>query len=424
MRLCELGETSGLIGWLLAESVVPHSSRVDFLCRLAGQPAPPTELKIDNLISGFLGRLEVETRDRTIGAIINGFMLDGASNDKTIRILKCAPFRAETWKHLDTLPNHLQRRYWSETYIRWERQDESEINMLVERLLEAKRPRAAFEAVHMDLKKVETKRLIELLRAVATSSAEPTGNFRLSQYEISNAFKSLKDRSDLARDELAQLEFMYAEVLDHSEYGIPMLEQELANQPHLYMQMIALLYRRNDNGADPPEWVINDEERRSAAATTAYKVLDRASRIPGTREDGSIDENGLLAWVQDVREYARLYGRIEVTDLVIGRLLAKCPPDPDGIWPCKPVRLCLEAIASQDMAEGIRTGRYNLRGAHWRAEGGQQERDLAAQFRGWSKAVAFEWPFTAKLLEQLARSYDSEAVWHDTEFDVRKRLSS
>jgi addiction module HigA family antidote len=425
MRLCDLGEASSAIGWLLAERVITNEGgRIDFLRQLAGQPASPAELKIDNLISGFLGRLEPETRDRVIDTAIDRLMQDGGCDNKIIRILKCAPFRAETWKHLDALSTDLQRRYWRETYVRWERQDEVEINTLIDRLLEVRRPRAAFEAVHMDFKKVETKSLIALMRAVAASSAEPAEHFRFSAYEISNAFKTLSDRPDMPRDELAQLEFVYAEVLEHSEYGIPTLEQELTKQPHLFIQLVALVYRRNDNGTDPPDWVIDDEERRSGAATTAYNVLRRASRIPGTLEDGSIDGNDLLAWVQDVRESARLYGRVEVTDHAIGGLLAHCPPDPDGTWPCKPVRSCLEAIASQNIAEGVRTGRYNLRGVHWRGEGGQQERDLAAQYRGWSKAVAFEFPFTAKLLEQLAITYDSEAVWQDTDSNVRRRLTS
>jgi hypothetical protein len=425
IRLCDLGEASGAIGWLLAEGVITaEGARIDFLRRLASQPAPPAEIKIDDLISGFLGQLEVQTRDRVIDAAVDSFMQDRGSDDWIIRILKCAPFRAETWKHLDALPTELQRRYWSETYIRWQGQDEVEINRLIDRLLEVRRPRAAFEAVHMDFKKVETKRLVELVRAVATSSAEPGDHFRFNAYEISNAFKSLSGRPDMPRDELAQLEFMYAEVLEHSEYGIPTLEQELAKQPHLFIQVVALLYHRNDNGTDPPEWVIDDNERRSAAGTTAFNVLRRASRIPGTLGDGSIDENDLLAWVQDVREYARLYGRIEVTDQVIGGLLAHCPHDPDGTWPCKPVRLCLAAIASQNIAEGMRTGRYNLRGVHARGEGGQQERDLAEQYREWSKRVAFEWPFTAKLLEQLAGTYDSDAVWQDNDSNVRRRLTS
>jgi hypothetical protein len=51
------------------------------------------------------------------------------------------------------------------------------------------------------------------------------------------------------------------------------------------------------------------------------------------------------------------------------------------------------------------------------------ERVLAAQYRGWAKAVSFQYPFTSKMLEEMARGYDREAVWHDTEANVRKRLN-
>jgi hypothetical protein len=67
-------------------------------------------------------------------------------------------------------------------------------------------------------------------------------------------------------------------------------------------------------------------------------------------------------------------------------------------------------------------GRRNARGAHWRGEGGGDERGLASQYRRWSKAVLFEYPFTARFLGDLARSYDHEAVWNDTDASVSKRL--
>ncbi len=422
MRLCELGNADSVIGWLLADGVIPREERINFLDRLAGQLARPAEPKVDNVLSGFLGRLDADARDTTITELLRGF-LPLRAEDKAVRILKCAPFRAETWKHLDAMPDDLRQRYWRETYVRWERQDESEFNTLVDRLLEVQRPRAAFNAVHMDFEKVEAKRLIDLLRAVATSSAEPAGHFRFAHYEVSRAFQSLKKRPGVSRDELAQLEFMYVEVLDHSDYGIPTLEHELADEPGLFMQLVALAYRRRDDGQDPAEWTIADEERRSAVATTSYSVLRRARRIPGTKEDGSIDGGALRKWIDDVRALGRLHGRIESTDHAIGELLAKCPAEKDGVWPCEPVRHALDAIASQDIAEGMSTGRYNLRGAHWRREGGQDERDLAAQYRGWAKAVAYQWPFTATFLEDLARTYDRQAVWHDTDDDVRKRLN-
>ena len=74
------------------------------------------------------------------------------------------------------------------------------------------------------------------------------------------------------------------------------------------------------------------------------------------------------------------------------------------------------------MAIGMNTGVYNARGAVWRAEGSAQERELAAKYRSWSREIAFEFPFTSNLLEEIARSYDRDAQWWDTEASVRQRL--
>jgi hypothetical protein len=417
-----LGNAESAIGWHLAGGVIAPAQWQSLLDRLSGQDAPPAELKTDNLLFGFLGRLDPDARRATVSALLEDFAAAGAA-DKAVRLLKCAPFRAETWAHLEALPEEWRQRYWHETYVRWERRDESEINTLIDRLLEAQRPRAAFSAVDMDFDKVETKRLVTLLRTVATSAAEPAGHFQLAHRDVSDAFKSLAARADTPRDELVQLEFMYITALDHSAYGIPTLEDELGQDPRLFLQLVALVYRRRDGGQDPAEWQIPDDERGRAAATTAYNVLRRVRRVPGTDKDDVINPAALRKWVDDARALGRSYGRGEVIDHLIGELLGKSPPGADGIWPCEPVRQALDAFASQDIADGMSIGRRNARGVHGRGEGGSDERGLAAQYRGWSKAVLFQYPFTARFLEDLARSYDHEAVWHDTDASVRKRLN-
>lgn len=46
-------------------------------------------------------------------------------------------------------------------------------------------------------------------------------------------------------------------------------------------------------------------------------------------------------------------------------------------------------------------------------DGGEQERQLAAQYRTWAKAIGFEYPHTAKALGGLADRYDWDAQRHD-----------
>ena len=67
------------------------------------------------------------------------------------------------------------------------------------------------------------------------------------------------------------------------------------------MQLVALIYKRKDGGEDPIEWSNQSGKQSSSAATTAFSVLRRARRIPGTKQDGSIDAIALRIWIDDVR---------------------------------------------------------------------------------------------------------------------------
>jgi hypothetical protein len=126
--------------------------------------------------------------------------------------------------------------------------------------------------------------------------------------------------------------------------------------------------------------------------------------------------------VTEVRALCRTHARDAIGDLAIGDLLAKRPHGGDGTWPCEPVRQVLEETASNDIARGMEIGVYNSRGVTWRGPGGDQERELAAKYRKWSGDLALEFPFVSQFLEKLARGYDQDAVWHDTEASIRRRL--
>jgi hypothetical protein len=130
----------------------------------------------------------------------------------------------------------------------------------------------------------------------------------------------------------------------------------------------------------------------------------------------------LRAWIIEVRSLCLEYGRAEIGDQKIGQILAAAPVGEDGIWPCAPVREVLEEIGSPDIAIGMGVGVYNSRGVHYRGEGGAQERDLAATYRTWSRQLAFEYPYVANLVEQIATKYEREAAWEDSDAAVRRRL--
>ena len=116
------------------------------------------------------------------------------------------------------------------------------------------------------------------------------------------------------------------------------------------------------------------------------------------------------------------HGRADIADHCLGQLLSKAPAENTGVLPCVPVCEAMERIASPEIGRGFIIGVRNARGAHWRGEGGGQEWELAAKYRGWSQQLAFEYPYVASVLADIAASYDREAEWHDSEAKVSKRL--
>ena len=285
-------------------------------------------------------------------------------------------------------------------------------------------PREAFSAVRFDWGKVETSRLKRLLRALMEVNQEPDGQFRIEPWRLSKALDSLEGRPGVTADELAQLEFGFIQALDGSEHGIPNLERKVTESPLVFVHAVAVLFRRNDAGQDPPEWRVDDSDRRAALGGAVFELLRQVRRIPGAGDDGSVDGQALARWVDEARRLCREHGRSQIGDEQIGQLLSRAPSEEDGSWPCRPVCEVMERVASPDIAIGFRVGVYNARGVVSRSldEGGVQERERSARYRAWAERLVFDYPYVANILERIAKRYDREADWEDSEVLTRMRL--
>lgn len=373
--------------------------------------------KAEWCLRGFLLTVGDDLRSELLRAVT-----EKMSAEDLQRLLICAPFQTSTWRLLDGYGEDVRARYWKDVFPSWGRYTPAELTELIDRLLEARRPRAAFHAVHMDFKHIETSRLKRLLRDVATVNAEPTDHYKLDRYYISQALDSLDGRAGVTRDEMAQLEFLFIEALDHSKHGIPNLESQIVQSPALFVQAVALVYKRSDGGEDPPELRIENPAQRAVVASAAYRLLDRVKKTPGTKENGRIDAVALSAWLAEVRHLCREYARSDIGDQCLGQLLAKAPEGKNGMWPCEAVCEAMEGIASPEIGRGFIIGVRNSRGAHWRGEGGAQERELSAKYRARAERLHFDYPYVGGVIDEIAASYENEAGWHDSEAKVNKRL--
>jgi addiction module HigA family antidote len=407
---------AGTAGRYLALCILAQGQRVEFIrrCLAAGEPLRD---KLDWCLRGFLHEIPNDLRPSIVRAAV-----EGLTGDSCTRLFVCAPFDTSTWRVLDSYDEGIRKGYWRDVLPSWGRHTASELTELIDRLLEAQRPRAAFRVVHLHIDEIETSRLKRLLRDVATVNSEPVGHYRLESHYISEALDTLQGRSGVTAEEMAQLEFLFFDALDHSKHGIPNLERQIGESSMIYVQALALSYRRSDAAEDPPEWRIENAEQRAAAAMAAHRILHRLKRIPGTDEGGVVDALALRGWLAEVRRLCAENGRATIGDHCLGQLLAASPGDEDGTWPCRAVCEVMEDVASPDIAEGFHIGVYNSRGVHFRGEGGEQERGLAGKYRAWAERLHFEFPYVGSVLEGIARSYEHEAVREDSEAAIRKRL--
>jgi hypothetical protein len=139
-------------------------------------------------------------------------------------------------------------------------------------------------------------------------------------------------------------------------------------------------------------------------------------------EISRIDVAALAAWIGVVRQLCKDVARDEIGAHCIGQLLAQSPEGENGIWPSEEVCEAMEGIASPELASGFQVAVYNSRGVHWRGEGGEQERELAAKYRGWAQRLHFDYPFVGSVLKGIAVSYERDAAREDSQATIRKRL--
>lgn len=229
---------------------------------------------------------------------------------------------------------------------------------------------------------------------------------------------------------MAQLEFAFIDALvlfggsRRPTHGIPNLERRIADAPGLFVQAVALVFRPEDDGQDPPEWRVDDPVRSRAVGTAAYRLLDGIRRVPGADAEGTLDAHALRQWITEARRLCRQHGRFRMGDRHIGQLLSRARSEGEDAWPCRAVCEVLETVASPDVADGFTMAVFNARGVVSRdlEEGGEQERELSARYRVWAQRWHFEYPFVAGILERIGDRYEQDAKREDSEVVVMKRL--
>jgi hypothetical protein len=328
-------------------------------------------------------------------------------------ILRALPQRRWVWDQAAAAGPDTETAFWNTSPI-WRIEGGEEAAYAIQKLIAAGRAQHALHVAGRERQvALPSALLVEVLRQAARQPPDaksPSTDRSMFQHYVVEILTQLDKRTDLEANDLAGLEWAYLPVLTHSHRPAKVLRKGLSEQPSLFIEMIRAAFRPSEDSGyvDPtPE---NPDHARSVGHQ-AYNLLREWDRLPGQRDDGSIDAETMEAWIKEARAQAHAIGRAEIADNYIGKILSASPGGADGAWPAEPVRDVLDLYRNPTMLDGFRIGKSNRRGVTTRMprDGGRQERDLVAQYRAWSAVVGAEHPYTAKALDLLALSYEHDA---------------
>jgi hypothetical protein len=338
------------------------------------------------------------------------------SAETRIRIFLSLPKTKHFWDSLSMSCPDVEEQYWKRTSIFPISGPAEHLTFALEKLISVGR---AHESIHLAgqfAKQIANPLIVRVLREALRSepSQSRDGNETVMfQYYVEELMGKLDQADDILESEIGLLEWSYLQVLEHSRRPPKVIQKVLAASPEVFTQILSMVYKSSNENVE--ESVASEDRQKLAdMAKQAYSLLNFWTRVPGCVE-GAVDSTVLDQWVEKTRFLCDKAGRIKLADMHIGQVFAHAPADPDGTWPCTPVREVIEHVKSRDVEVGLATGVLNKRGITTRnpTDGGALERQEAIKYRAFAKNVRLEWPRTATALEGIARMYEDHAQVHD-----------
>lgn len=336
---------------------------------------------------------------------------------KRARFLNLARPERETWNLAAACGNDVDMAYWTIAQPSlYRHESDADYLHVLHRLLEAKRPRTALQCCQYELERVDAPQLHSMLKQFLAGE-EPDGP-RLDSWHLGKMLERLETSNAIEKMALIQLEFGLFPALGYGqEARAHALYAGVMTEPALFTELICYVYKPEHGERDEP---ITDAIR--AAAETAWKILHACKQQPGAQKDGSIDTNTFTEFIDTARELCRQADRLTMCEQTLGQILAHAPADEDGTWPFLPARDVLDRAELEEMRKGFVIGVHNKRGVTSRSpwDGGDQERHLAAHYRGLAEKVQSTHPGVAATLEKIAKSYEDEGRREDVDAGLRK----
>lgn len=343
------------------------------------------------------GKLDLSRAEDELRSLVSEGKLPHA-----LAILRQLEMSDDVLDIIDAADPQLRREYWRGVRFVTTGSSRKDDERPLQGLLDAGNFRTAFEHIVYDKIKVSPSVLYEFLLICATNDdrwSEIQSSNSLA-YWLPKAFERIRSSGVVLPDDLAKLALRYAARVDDDLDGLPWLTPLVEKNPSLFHR-----WAEGGEGTEAPHGPLE------LSPETATRILFAWRGVPWESADPPLRDDKLYEWAKailDKGSASKPHSRIATFLAMVLQRAA----DADGTWPALAVRRLLEDRTARGLLlDELRVARWNARGATSRSlgDGGRQERVLAARYSEDARRLKAEWPSTAKLLSELAKSYNDDA---------------
>lgn len=405
--------------WYLGEAlaeVISVQDEILMVCRCLNDDKDTI-----NFIHNFIYRKSIINNFDWIKSLYNELEERSFKNNALANVLIPLKQNKQLWDFVSSQNSEIQYEYWQNIIPRFYNMTDDEIIFGIELLLKYKRFFSAIDIAIRLADKIPSKLLSEILKRAATEEASET--VRITGYKIEKLFVELDKRKDIDKSTLIQLEWDYLPIL--GSYGTRRnpknLEEEMVNNPDFFVEILKYIYiPKNQALLEKEKEGISDTIIQNRAKQ-AYHLLLSWKKIPGMKEDNTVDETKLKAWVSQARKLAKKVDRLDVAESEIGKILAQYPEN-IPTWPSETIFDIIEEINTRSIKNGYSTAMFNKRGSSSRGpyEGGNIERVKAEYFEKLEDDFKYKYPNVAEIFKNMKQRYLFDAQQEDEEAERNK----
>ncbi|MDD4992592.1 MAG: hypothetical protein PHR83_10195 [Paludibacter sp.] len=393
-----------LLGGTLA-NVITNQEEIYTVCECLND-----EKNLIGFVHSFIYRKSIVENFEWIQSLFKKLQEKKVSNKALSNVLIPLIQNQQLWDYIASLDEEIQNDYWLNMIPRFYHITEDEKTFGIEMLLKYKRFFSAIDIASHFADSIPSNLLSEMLRKAGTVDASETPRFR--GYEIEQVFKELDKRTDVEKSTLIHLEWLYLPILDsHGAKRKPKnLEEELANNPDFFIEVLKCIYIPKDKTLLEKEREGFSNEVIQNRAKQAFHLLHSWKKIPGMKEDNSINEDELKKWVIKARTLAETISRLDVADAEIGKVLAQYPEN-SPFWPQEKIFQLIEEINTKSLKQNYSSALFNKRSFSSRAafEGGNIEREKAAYFEKLENDFKNKFPNVSEIFGHMKQGYLADA---------------